>query len=245
MKRKGIILAGGTGSRLYPITIGISKQLLPVYDKPMVYYPISTLMLAGIREIAVITTPEDQPQYQRLLGDGSQWGVRFEWIIQPSPDGLAQAYLLAKDFLAGAPSALVLGDNIFFGHGLPEILASADAKTTGGTVFGYHVADPRRYGVVGFDDDGQATSIIEKPEEPASIYRRKGPSLLVAEKARINTRGTAVASRSKTGRGQVSAPIFLLVPRVKLRKRLDLARDAEKVAGSVPGLIVEKWVDQA
>jgi len=174
MKRKGIILAGGTGSRLYPITIGISKQLLPIYDKPMVYYPISTLMLAGIREIAIITTPEDQPQYQRLLGDGSQWGLSFTWIIQPSPDGLAQAYLLAEDFLGGAPSALVLGDNIFFGHGLPEILASADAKTTGGTVFGYHVADPRRYGVVGFDGDGQATSIIEKPEEPASNYAVTG-----------------------------------------------------------------------
>jgi len=174
MKRKGIILAGGTGSRLYPITTGISKQLLPVYDKPMVYYPISTLMLAGIREIAMITTPEDQPQYQRLLGDGSQWGLSFEWIIQPAPDGLAQAYLLAEDFLSGAPSALVLGDNIFFGHRLPEILAHADAKTTGGTVFGYHVADPRRYGVVGFDDDGQATSIIEKPENPASNYAVTG-----------------------------------------------------------------------
>ncbi len=174
MKRKGIVLAGGTGSRLYPVTIGVSKQLLPVYDKPMIYYPISTLMLAGIRQIAVITTPEDQPQFQRLLGDGRQWGLEFEWIIQPSPDGLAQAYLLAEDFLAGAPSALVLGDNIFFGHGLPEILASADAKETGGTVFGYHVADPRRYGVVGFGDDGQATSIIEKPENPASNYAVTG-----------------------------------------------------------------------
>ena len=174
MKRKGIILAGGTGSRLYPITMGVSKQLLPIYDKPMVYYPISTLMLSGIREIAMITTPEDQPQYQRLLGDGSQWGLSFEWIIQPAPDGLAQAYLLAEDFLARAPSALVLGDNIFFGHGLPEILAHADAKETGGTVFGYHVADPRRYGVVGFGEDGQATSIIEKPENPASNYAVTG-----------------------------------------------------------------------
>ena len=168
MKRKGIILAGGTGSRLYPITMGVSKQLLPIYDKPMVYYPISTLMLSGIREIAMITTPEDQPQYQRLLGDGSQWGLSFEWIIQPAPDGLAQAYLLAEDFLAGAPSALVLGDNIFFGHGLPEILAHADAKETGGTVFGYHVADPRRPGVVGFGEYGQAPSIIETPQAPAS-----------------------------------------------------------------------------
>ena len=174
MKRKGIILAGGTGSRLYPITIGISKQLLPIYDKPMIYYPISTLMLAGIREIAMITTPGDQAQFQRLLGDGSQWGLSLEWIVQPSPDGLAQAYLLAEDFLAGAPSALVLGDNIFFGHGLPDILASANAKATGGTVFGYHVADPHRYGVVGFGDEGQATSIIEKPENPASNYAVTG-----------------------------------------------------------------------
>jgi glucose-1-phosphate thymidylyltransferase len=181
MKRKGIILAGGTGSRLYPITMGVSKQLLPIYDKPMIFYPISTLMLAGIRDIAMITTPEDQPQYQRLLGDGSQWGLSFTWIIQPAPDGLAQAYLLAEDFLAGAPSALVLGDNIFFGHGLPEILARADAKALGGTVFGYHVADPRRYGVVGFGDDGQATSIIEKPEDPASNYAVTGLYFLDGE----------------------------------------------------------------
>ncbi len=174
MKRKGIVLAGGTGSRLYPITMGVSKQLLPVHDKPMVYYPISTLMLAGIREIAMITTPEDQAQFQRLLGDGAQWGVRLEWIIQPSPDGLAQAYLLAEDFLAGAPSTLILGDNIFFGHGLPEILASADAKKVGATVFGYHVAEPRRYGVVGFGEDGQVSSIIEKPENPASNYAVTG-----------------------------------------------------------------------
>ncbi len=174
MNRKGIILAGGTGSRLYPVTLGASKQLLPVYDKPMIYYPITTLMLAGIREIAMITTPEDQPQFKRLLGDGSQWGISFTWIIQPSPDGLAQAYLLAENFLAGAPSALVLGDNIFFGHGFPEILASADAQKAGGTVFGYHVADPRRYGVVEFGADGQAISIIEKPENPASNYAVTG-----------------------------------------------------------------------
>jgi len=174
MNRKGIILAGGSGTRLYPITMGVSKQLLPVYDKPMIYYPITTLMLTGIREIAVITTPEDQSQYQRLLGDGSQWGLRFTWIIQPSPDGLAQAYLLAEDFLAGTASTLVLGDNIFFGHGLSEILMRADARQGGGTVFGYHVADPHRYGVIGFGADGQATSITEKPENPASNYAVTG-----------------------------------------------------------------------
>lgn len=173
-KRKGIILAGGSGTRLYPVTMGISKQLLPIYDKPMIYYPITTLMLAGIREIAIITTPEDQAQFQRLLGNGSQWGVRLEWIVQPSPDGLAQAYLLAEDFLAGAPSAMVLGDNIFFGHGLPEILAAADTRESGGTVFGYHVADPERYGVVAFDEAGQVSEIIEKPEVPPSNYAVTG-----------------------------------------------------------------------
>ena len=172
--RKGIILAGGSGTRLYPITMGVSKQLLPVYDKPMIYYPISVLMLSGIREIAVITTPEDQLQFQRLLGDGSQWGVRFEWIVQPRPEGLAQAYILAEDFLAGAPSAMVLGDNIFFGHGLPQLLQSADLRPSGGTVFGYRVADPERYGVVAFDDQGRASSIIEKPSQPPSDYAVTG-----------------------------------------------------------------------
>lgn len=173
MTRKGIILAGGSGTRLYPITIGISKQLLPIYDKPMVYYPLSVLMLAGIREIAVITTPQDAEQFQRTLGDGSQWGVEFTYIEQPSPDGLAQAYILAEDFLDGAPSAMVLGDNIFFGHGLPESLAAADAGE-GGTVFGYRVADPERYGVVDFDADGQVRSIVEKPPVPPSNYAVTG-----------------------------------------------------------------------
>lgn len=172
--RKGIILAGGSGTRLYPITLGVSKQLLPVYDKPMVYYPISVLMLAGIREIAIITTPEDQSQFRRLLGDGSQWGLRFEYLVQPSPDGLAQAYLLAEDFLAGAPSAMVLGDNIFFGHGLPLLLAAADRRGPGGTVFGYRVADPERYGVVGFDAGGRANVIVEKPTDPPSDYAVTG-----------------------------------------------------------------------
>ena len=172
--RKGIILAGGSGTRLYPITMGVSKQLLPIYDKPMIYYPLSVLMLGGIREIAIITTPEDQAQFQRLLGDGSQWGLSFTYIVQPSPDGLAQAYLLAKDFLNGAPSAMVLGDNIFFGHGLPKMLAKADQIETGGTVFGYHVADPERYGVVAFDGDGKASAIIEKPPVPPSNYAVTG-----------------------------------------------------------------------
>ncbi len=150
-QRKGIILAGGSGTRLYPITIGVSKQLLPVYDKPMIYYPLSVLMLTGIREICVITTPVDQDQFKRVLGDGSQWGISLNYIAQPSPDGLAQAYLLAEDFLDGAPSAMILGDNIFFGHGLSELLRSADTDKNGATVFGYHVADPERYGVVAFD----------------------------------------------------------------------------------------------
>ena len=172
--RKGIILAGGSGTRLYPITMGVSKQLLPIYDKPMIYYPISVLMLAGIREIAMITTPQDQEQFKRTLGDGSQWGISLTYIVQPSPDGLAQAYLLAEDFLAGTASALVLGDNVFFGHGLPELLADADKKTSGGTVFGYHVADPERYGVVDFDDSGRANSIVEKPTYPKSNYAVTG-----------------------------------------------------------------------
>ena len=172
--RKGIILAGGSGTRLYPITMGLSKQLLPLYDKPMIYYPLSVLMLAGIREIAIITTPDDQAQFQRLLGDGSQWGLAFTYIEQPSPDGLAQAYLLAEGFLDGAPSAMVLGDNIFFGHGLPQVLASADASTTGGTVFGYRVADPERYGVVDFAPDGTVKTIIEKPAKAPSPYAVTG-----------------------------------------------------------------------
>lgn len=174
MQRKGIILAGGSGTRLWPITMGVSKQLLPLYDKPMIYYPLSVLMLGGIREIAIITTPEDQAQFKRLMGDGAQWGLSFTYIVQPSPDGLAQAYLLTEDFLDGAPSAMVLGDNIFFGHGLPETLARANAQTAGGTVFGYRVADPERYGVVAFDKAGRVQGIIEKPEVAPSNYAVTG-----------------------------------------------------------------------
>lgn len=173
-QRKGIILAGGSGTRLYPITIGVSKQLLPVYDKPMIYYPLSVLMLAGIREIAMITTPQDQDQFKRCLGDGSQWGISLTYITQPSPDGLAQAYILAEDFLAGAPSAMVLGDNIFFGHGMTQLMRDADTSAVGGTVFGYRVADPERYGVVDFDEKGRVRAIIEKPAVPPSHYAVTG-----------------------------------------------------------------------
>ena len=172
--RKGIILAGGSGTRLYPITMGLSKQLLPIYDKPMIYYPLSVLMLAGIREICIITTPQDQDQFKRTLGDGGQWGVSLTYVEQPSPDGLAQAYILAEDFLGGAPSAMVLGDNIFFGHGLPELMARAGQRADGGTVFGYHVADPERYGVVDFDETGAVREIIEKPPVPPSNYAVTG-----------------------------------------------------------------------
>ena len=171
---KGIVLAGGAGTRLHPVTETISKQLLPIYDKPMIYYPLSVLMLAGIREIAVITTPEDQAQFIRTLGDGSQWGISLTYIEQPTPDGLAQAYLLAEEFLAGAPSAMVLGDNLFFGHGLPDLLLKAAAQNDGGTVFGYRVADPERYGVVDFAEDGSVRSIVEKPERPASNFAVTG-----------------------------------------------------------------------
>ena len=173
-ERKGIILAGGSGTRLYPLTIGVSKQLLPIYDKPMIYYPLTVLMLAGIREILVITTPQDHEQFKRVLADGSQWGIQLSYKVQPTPDGLAQAFILAEDFLDGAPSALILGDNIFFGHGLPDILASASLKLNGATVFGYHVNDPQRYGVVGFDDTGKVNSIVEKPKNPASNFAVTG-----------------------------------------------------------------------
>jgi|TARA_R100000501_G_C2631092_1_gene126890 glucose-1-phosphate thymidylyltransferase len=174
MIRKGIILAGGSGTRLYPVTLGVSKQLLPIYDKPMIYYPLSVLMLAGIRDIAVITRPEDQAPFRRTLGDGSQWGISLTYVEQPSPDGLAEAYILTERFLGGSPSAMVLGDNLFFGHSLPKLLVEASEQDDGGTVFGYHVADPERYGVVDFAKDGSVRSIIEKPSSPASNFAVTG-----------------------------------------------------------------------
>lgn len=214
--RKGIILAGGSGTRLFPVTHSVSKQLLPIYDKPMIYYPLSVLMLAGIREVAIITTPEDQQQFRQLMGDGSQWGMNLVYITQPKPEGLAQAYLLAAEFLNGDSSAMILGDNIFYGHGLPELLREASDQKIGGTVFAYQVSDPERYGVVGFSADGTVKSIVEKPTSPASDFAVTGLYFLDGDAPELAKNVTP----SERGELEITALLeqYLVSHKLKLQK---------------------------